>query len=136
MTMIKRLAHACILSTDLAKTEAFYCKALGMERYFDFEKDGELFGFYLKAGDQTYIEVFKGQPGEAGNINHLALEVDDMDGVVERMRANGVEVTEKKLGADQSWQAWLQDPSGVRIELHQYTSASSQYTRRTVKVDW
>ena len=134
--MINRLAHACIHSTDLAETEAFYCQALGMERHFDFEKDGQLFGFYLSAGDQTYIEVFKGQPGETGNINHLALEVEDMDAAVERLRTHGVEVTDKKLGADNSWQAWLRDPSGVRIELHQYTPESSQYNRRTVKVNW
>lgn len=134
--MIKRLAHACIHSNDLAATEAFYCGALGMERYFDFEKDGNLFGYYLKAGDSTYIEVFKGQPGAVGNINHLCLEVDDIDAAMERLKAHGVEVTDKKLGGDRSWQAWLEDPSGVRIELHQYTPESSQYNRRTVAVDW
>ncbi|MEX0325009.1 MAG: VOC family protein [Puniceicoccaceae bacterium] len=134
--MIKRLAHACIHSRDLEKTEAFYCEGLGMERYFDFEKEGELFGFYLKAGDRTFIEVFRGDPGAIGNINHLALEVDDMDATVERLQAHGVEVTEKILGADQSWQAWLEDPSGVRIELHQYTADSSQYTRHRVLVEW
>ncbi|MEX0330216.1 MAG: VOC family protein [Puniceicoccaceae bacterium] len=134
--MIKRLAHACIHSQDLTETEAFYCQALGMERHFAFEKDGDLFGFYLKVGDQTYIEVFKGEPGAVGNINHLALEVEDMDAAIARLKDHGIDVTEKKLGADQSWQAWLTDPSGVRIELHQYTAESSQYNRRTVKVDW
>jgi catechol 2,3-dioxygenase-like lactoylglutathione lyase family enzyme len=134
--MIKRLAHICLHSEDLQKTEAFYCQALGMERYFDFEKDGELFGFYLKAGSGTFIEVFKGSPGSVGNINHLALEVEDIDAVIDRLNANGVAVTEKKFGPDNSWQAWLEDPSGVRIELHQYTPQSSQLKRNTVQVDW
>jgi catechol 2,3-dioxygenase-like lactoylglutathione lyase family enzyme len=134
--MIKQLAHICIRSTDLARTEAFYVEGLGMERFFDFERRGELFGFYLKAGANTFIEVFKGEPGEPGNINHVALEVSDMDALLERLRAKGFSHTEKKLGADQSWQAWLEDPNGVRIELHEYTADSSQLTRRTCVVDW
>ena len=38
----------------------------------------------------------------------------------------GVTVTDKKLGSDNSWQAWLSDPDGNRIELHQYTAQSLQ----------
>ena len=134
--MIKQLAHICLHATDLEKTAAFYCDGLGMERFFDFEKDGEPFGYYLKAGANTFIEVFKGEPPAVGNINHVALEVDDMDALHERLRSNGIAVTEKKLGADQSWQSWLEDPSGVRIELHQYTPESSQFTGRTCIVNW
>ena len=134
--MIKQLAHACIHSEDLAATEEFYCEALGLERFFDFEKEGHLFGFYLKAGNGTFIEVFQGQRSAVGNINHLCFEVEDIDAAMERLKAHGVDVTDKKKGADQSWQAWLEDPSGVRIELHQYTPESSQYNQRTVQVDW
>jgi catechol 2,3-dioxygenase-like lactoylglutathione lyase family enzyme len=134
--MIKRLAHVCLFSEDLLKTEAFFVEGLGMERFFAFEKDGELFGFYLKAGGGTFIEVFKGTPGDVGNINHLALEVDDIDATIEKLTAHGVDVGEKKLGADHSWQAWLEDPGGVRIEIHQYTPDSCQLKGGTVMVDW
>lgn len=134
--MIKRLAHACIHTRDLTKTETFYCGGLGMERWFDFERDGELFGFYLKAGDLSFIEVFKGEPGGPGNIHHVALEVDDLEAVLETLSRNGIEATTPKRGADHSWQAWIEDPNGIRIELHQYTPESSQQTRRTCVVDW
>jgi catechol 2,3-dioxygenase-like lactoylglutathione lyase family enzyme len=134
--MIKQLAHICIRSADLARTEAFYVDGLGMERFFDFERNGDLFGFYLKAGANTFIEVFKGEPDKPGNINHVALEVSDMDALLEHLRARGIHHTEKKLGADHSWQAWLEDPDGVRIELHEYTADSSQLTRNTCVVDW
>lgn len=134
--MINQLAHICIHSTDLLRTEAFYVGILGMERHFDFEREGELFGFYLKAGENTFIEVFKGESSDPGNINHVALEVRDMDALLERVRENGVSHTPKKLGADQSWQAWLEDPDGVRIELHEYTANSSQLTGKTCVVDW
>lgn len=134
--MIKQLAHICLHSEDLEKTADFYCRGLGMERFFDFERKGELFGYYLKAGNNTFIEVFHGNPGKVGNINHLALEVEDMDSLIAHLNQLGIPVGEKKLGADQSWQAWLEDPSGVRIELHEYTAGSSQLTGRKCVVDW
>ena len=107
-----------------------------MERYFEFEKEGEPFGYYLKAGNATYIEVFKGDPGEIGNIHHLALEVENMDALITRLRDQGIEVGDKVFGADDSWQAWLEDPNGVKIELHEYTESSCQLTRRTCLVNW
>jgi predicted enzyme related to lactoylglutathione lyase len=52
--------------------------------------------------------------------------VDDIEQTVRALRARGVEVSEVKMGGDQSWQAWLADPDGNRIELHQYTPESWQ----------
>lgn len=134
--MLKRLAHVCIHTSDLDRTAEFYCGALGMERHFDFEKDGSLFGYYLSAGDNTFIEVFRGNPGEVGNIHHLALEVDDIDAAIRRIRDHGFETGDKSLGADDSWQAWMEDPNGVKIELQQYTPKSCQIIRRTCIVNW
>jgi catechol 2,3-dioxygenase-like lactoylglutathione lyase family enzyme len=134
--MIKRLAHICINTSSLPDTERFYCQGLGMTRRFDFEKEGSLFGYYLDAGGGTFIEVFSGEPGEAGNINHLALEVDDIDAAISQLRGAGFDIGDKAFGSDDSWQAWTADPNGVRIELHQYTPESCQLTGRTCQVTW
>lgn len=134
--MIIRVAHICIHSQDLQETERFYCDVLGLERGFDFLKDEELFGFYIKAGKDSFIEVFKGTPGSTGNINHLALETDDIDEVIENLRANGFEATDKKLGIDKTWQSWTKDPNGVSIEFHQYTDESLQFKGGVCEVDW
>ncbi len=134
--MIKQLAHICLHSHDLAETARFYCGALGLEKGFEFMRKGALFGFYLKLGNTTFIEVFQGEPGAPGNINHFAIEVDDIDAVLQQVRAHGYEAGEKKLGADHSWQAWLEDPDGVRIELHQYTDESLQRRGGTCEVNW
>jgi predicted enzyme related to lactoylglutathione lyase len=37
-----------------------------------------------------------------------------------------LEITTPALGSDGSWQAWLADPDGNRIELHMYTPESKQ----------
>lgn len=137
--MFTRLAHVCIGADDLAETEKFYCDTLGMEKAFDFVKNDEPYGFYVKAGEMTFIEVF--MQTEAANLDkpimkHLCLQVADLDAVIEILTGKGLEVTTKKRGGDKSWQAWITDPSGVRIELMQYTEISSQYTANTVIVNW
>jgi len=128
--MIKGLAHVCFHAADLAASEAFYCGKLGLRHAFDFLRDsGEKFGVYLHAGGRTFIELFAGKlaaPAEGQPYRHMCLEVDDINKTVAELRGRGVEVTDPKLGSDQSWQAWLADPDGNRIELHCYTDASKQ----------
>lgn len=133
---VNRLAHVCIYAADLEATRSFYADLLGMETAFTFEKDGELFGFYLGCGQQTFIEVFQGEPGSEGNIRHLALDVEGMDELIQRLHSAGITVSEKTLGADHTWQAWTEDPNGIRIELHEYTPDSMQLRGGTCQVNW
>lgn len=137
--LIKQLAHINILADDLAETERFYCDILGMEKGFDFLKDGELFGFYVKAGERTFIEIFHKDyvaNTERPLMHHLCLEVEDLDAAIAQIRAKGWEITDKKFGGDNCWQAWITDPSGVKIELMQYTAESSQFNGNPCIVDW
>jgi catechol 2,3-dioxygenase-like lactoylglutathione lyase family enzyme len=137
--MIKQLAHINIGSYDLAASEHFYCNILGMEKIFDFIKDGEQYGFYAGAGSTTFVEVFieENEIGDSPTImRHLCFEVEDLDATIVDIRAQGWEISEKSFGGDKSWQAWIADPSGVQIELMQYTKESSQFTRAPCEVDW
>jgi lactoylglutathione lyase/glyoxylase I family protein len=137
--MLKQLAHVCIMSHDLDATQRFYCDLFGLKRSFDFYKDGELFGFYLGLGNRTFIEVFHNANAVAGDtplINHLCLEVDDMDATIAHVRANGYEISDKSFGCDNTWQSWITDPSGVRLELFEYTDNSSQFNGNDCIVDW
>ncbi len=132
--MISGIAHACLVSTDLDASLKFYCDCLGLRRHFDFIREGSLIGFYLEAGRGTFVEIFKGDaPNLSGvlPIRHFCLEVADIDAVVARLRSCGYEASDKKLGADHSWQAWTKDPSGVSIEFHQYTPESCQFTKKS-----
>jgi len=58
--------------------------------------------------------------------------VDDLEAVIAALKSKGLEVSEKKLGGDGAWQAWITDPAGIRIELMQYGQASSQFSGRRV----
>jgi catechol 2,3-dioxygenase-like lactoylglutathione lyase family enzyme len=129
--MIKGLAHICLSATDLTAVERFYCEALACHKVFDFIRNGKVVGFYLAVSQGSSIEVFEQKeidPDASGLIRHFCLEVEDIDQVRLRLLKGGYEATEKKLGADHSWQLWTTDPSGVRIEFHQYTEQSSQIT--------
>lgn len=136
--MIKRIAHVCLSSTDLAASERFYCEQLGFEKVFRFTKDGREVGFYCRVAPNSFIEIFEEDridqrmPG----VKHFCLEVDDLDGWIAKLREAGVTITDKKRGCDQSWQAWTEDPSGVRFEFHQYTDASSQFTGVDREAAW
>ena len=67
-----------------------------------------------------------GEPAQKQSFRHICLEVDDIRTTVERLRSKGIEVSEPKLGKDRSWQAWITDPDGNRIELHDYNPDSKQ----------
>ncbi len=137
--MIKTLAHVCLFSKDLNRSLDFYCGALGLRRHFDFMKNGELFGFYLQINENHFIEIFKTGTEEKGGhqrIHHLCLEVDDLDAMRGKLIQHGVKVTAKKLGCDETWQFWCQDPDGTDVEFQQYTPQSSQFTRKQCIADW
>ena len=113
---------------------------LGFTKKFDFIKDGAQFGFYLQINESNFIEVFKaGENREAPQrprIKHFCLEVEDIDAVEKQLTENGIKTRGKKIGADNSWQIWCKDPTGIDMEFHQYTEASSQITGENCIVNW
>jgi glyoxylase I family protein len=137
--MLKQIAHVCILSADLKATEHFYCELLGLSKLFNFDKDGRVIGFYLGLDNRTSIEVFENAHAAAARgavIDHLCLEVDDIAALIAHLRSHDIAITDKKLGCDHTWQAWVTDPGGVRLELFEYTPESSQFTGADCLVDW
>src|SRR3954462_10851952 len=101
---IKSLAHVCLKVGDLAQTTAFYCDVLGMQKAFGFTRKGHIIGFYLKAGNDTFIEVFhdsevvRGGPGQP--LNHFCLETDSIDALWSRLTEHGYAAGQIIMGAD------------------------------------
>lgn len=128
--MITNLAHICFTVSNLEASIDFYQNKLGFSHTFDFiDSDGRRFGVYLHIGGRNFIELFEGKldaQAQSASYRHFCLEVDDINTTVSDLRSSGIEVSEIKMGSDHSWQAWLSDPDGNRIELHQYTAESKQ----------
>ena len=135
----KQIAHVCIFAKDLAETRDFYRDVLGMEIVFNFNRKGEWFGFYLGAGGRSHVEVFlkpEAEYGDKNAITHLCLEVESIDDAVAHIKSLGVPVTDKKFACDDTYQAWITDPNGVRIELFEYTDKSAQFVGGDRIADW
>ncbi len=135
--MLTNLAHVCIETNDLEKTETFY-RILSLKRQFDFKNlQGELVAFYLAFTNNTYVEVIKTtKPKQPGLIRHFAIEVDDIDAAHQTLLEHGIDVTEKELGIDNTWMITCTDPNGVFIELHEYTADSLQLVGGVCEVDY
>jgi lactoylglutathione lyase/glyoxylase I family protein len=110
-----------------------------MEIVFNFTRDGSWLGFYLGAGGRSHVEVFAASEAERsgrGGIDHFCLEVESIEDAVTHLRGRGVAVTDKALGCDETWQAWVTDPNGVRIELFEYTGGSAQFAGGDRVANW
>lgn len=107
--------HVAINVTDIGESVAFYTEVLGLTLRAD-RPDLAISGAWLDAGGQQVHFVQAPVPRNLGQ--HFALRVDDLNGVIAELRARGVEVSD--AGAvGESRQAFLLDPSGNAIELHQ-----------------
>jgi glyoxylase I family protein len=122
--------HIGMTSRDLDRTIAFYCGLLGLRLVVrKAQGQGEL--AFLDAGGGM-LEVFAPRadvarsrdvpPHEAG-MRHLTLAFDDVDAVVERLEAAGVDIIERPREAlNQELLkrlAFVRDPDGVLVELVQ-----------------
>ena len=139
--LIRQVAHTCIFAHDLDATEAFYRDVFGIATAFDFKRGDQRIGYYLDFGGRTFVEVFHRADtsfDETNQINHICLETEDIDALLLHVRAQGVSITDKKLGADGTWQSWTNDPNGVKLEIFQYTDQSLQFAPRggICQVNW
>jgi catechol 2,3-dioxygenase-like lactoylglutathione lyase family enzyme len=128
--MITGISHACYLVTDLDRAVDFWCNKMGLKKAFDLNlRGGEVRGVFLLAGRRTFVELFEGDavpiPPNASH-KHISYEVDDMEATVKTLRERGVPVTDPVRGGEGSFQAWVTDPDGIRIELQQFTDKSLQ----------
>lgn len=135
MQGINGLGHVAIKVTDLDRSLDYYINKLGFPEMLRLTKDdGTVWLVYLRITDEQYLEVFPGAendraPGwNANGMNHMCLTVDNIDEVLARIAAAGLELLlPLKTAIDGNRQAWLEDPDGNRIELMEMAKDSLQY---------
>jgi lactoylglutathione lyase len=137
--MIRQLAHINFVTNDLSQIIDFYVNKLGMNVKFTLNNaQGQPFGYYFGCGNTTFLEFFdqamaaevwggKVQELISGTqYRHFCLEVTGLDEYCRTLKSKGVDVTEIKMGMDNSRQAWIADPDGNQIELMEYGPESLQ----------
>ncbi len=113
--------HVSLNVDDVEAALRFYCDVLGLEVRTD-RPDFPFGGAWLDVGGQQ-VHLIEGKP-PPGLGQHFALLVDDLDGTVTELRDRGVEVSDPRpVGS--SRQAFVSDPAGNLVELHQASAAST-----------
>ena len=107
--------HVSINVSDLAGARRFYTEVLGLVERTDRPELG-IDGVWLDAGDQQVHLIVAEVP--AGLGQHFALRVDDLDAAVTELRGQDLPVSDPSpVGTGR--QAFLADPCGNLVELHQ-----------------
>jgi len=127
------LQHCGLIVSDLERSRSFYGDALGLEEVprppnFTFA------GAWFQVGeDQLHLLVEADTTGTAGGpdpgpsvavglANHIALEVDDLEAAVARLREHHVSLVGGPMPRGDGWtQVFTRDPDGYVIELFQRT---------------
>jgi lactoylglutathione lyase len=122
------LHHSGIKSADIDKSLDFYTRILGLEILEKIDLVGRR--FYFIGNDKTRIEIEQSNPGDemilvdkGFGLYHLAFAVDDLEGLVARLKAESVKfiMEPMQLRADRKI-AFIEDPDGVRIQLIEFVA--------------
>ena len=118
------LIHTCYRITDPERSIAFY-EALGLEKRRELPIREEAVNYFLGVPGQDSPELelthnFGVDSYELGTgYGHVALTVEDLDGTLERLAAQGIEPEREPYTVREggSRLCFVRDPDGYRIEL-------------------
>jgi catechol 2,3-dioxygenase-like lactoylglutathione lyase family enzyme len=131
------LNHVAIAvpAADFDNASAFYTDVLGLPRAFAFrEADGSPYLSYFQINRSTFVELMPVTPQRPAGFVHFGLEVDNVDAIVNRLRARGVKVGDASVSArTKSKIAVAHTPDGSAIELMEFGPDS---LHRKVMNDW
>jgi glyoxylase I family protein len=109
------LHHVSLMVHDLDDALDFYTSVLGMRQRTDRPALAPR-GAWLDVGDHQ-LHLIEGTPPPALG-QHFAVRVTDLDATRELLLSRGAEVS-AAVSIGTARQAFLQDPSGNAIELHE-----------------
>jgi catechol 2,3-dioxygenase-like lactoylglutathione lyase family enzyme len=128
--------HLAVVSDDMPTAMDFYTRVLGLRlvhvRRVPYEQDrwqppyDNLRHYFFDMGNDSLFAVFeypKGLPRQlrdhVGGMQHVAFHVppEKFDGLVEHVKACGVEVRGPVPLGGRFWSAYFLDPFGTRLEL-------------------
>ena len=118
------LIHTCYRITDPERSVAFY-EALGLEKRRESPIRDEAVNYFLGVPGQDLPELeltynFGVDSYELGTgYGHIALTVEDLDGTLERLAAQGIEPEREPYSIREggSRLCFVRDPDGYRVEI-------------------
>ena len=115
---VEGMNHFTILTDDVDGTLDFYDELLGLTAgprpNFDFP------GAWLYAGGAPILHVIGGRPKselKPGVIDHMAFTGRDLSGTLAKLKARGIEHTCRRQVGSGTWQVFLHDLNGAKVEI-------------------
>ena len=119
--------HTMVRVTDIDKSLAFYCQALGLtelKRYDSEEGRFTLVFLAAKGDEEAQVELthnWDPEPYDGGrNFGHLAYSVEDIYATCQRLADNGVVINRPPRDGRM---AFVRSPDGISIEILQQGQA-------------
>ncbi len=116
------LNHVAIAVPGFDDASRFYSEVMGFRQAFAFrEVNGSPVLSYFQINRNTFIELMPVTPERPAGFVHFGLEVTQLDGLVKRLRAAGMEVRDPIVSSrTRSRIAVARTPEGTSVELLEF----------------
>ena len=111
-----KLIEVARFSEDVAATSAFYQQLLGSEPCFQMEGMTE---FQLGEATLRIHRTYQPGEGELPPEDHLAFEVENLEAACAEAEKSGMTIEHPPREYDWGKSAYLRDPDGRLVELHE-----------------
>ncbi len=128
--MFRRIDHVEIIPSDLERTIDFYTNILGFkikERQRIEDPNTVIEEVVFLELNDTLLELVRVKNPAPVSPEHwqigylmIAIEIDNMDKVIEYLKSKGVGITAGPITLGSSKRAEIKDPDGLSIELRQW----------------
>jgi predicted enzyme related to lactoylglutathione lyase len=116
MTQVTGVGGVFLRAADPKKLSAWYEEHLGIKR----TEDGGFIFFSEGPREMTVLSFFPQDTkyfGPGGQRSMLNFRVDDLDALLNKLQAAGVDIDPKREEAEYGRFAWFNDLEGNRVEL-------------------
>jgi catechol 2,3-dioxygenase-like lactoylglutathione lyase family enzyme len=114
--MAFKLNHVHLKTADPKATADFYVQNLGATMVSDIADRGYRLNLHGLTLNITKIIADQSREQHLG-IEHFAIDTDDIDGVVENLKANGARLMEEMKSGSGRRVCFLEGPDGVQLEI-------------------
>ena len=126
MVQVKSLFHATLPVYDLERAETFYREVLGIQRHPTPSYFPATVVFLDVGNTMIHLVRYKDEYSRGDyQAHHLAIEVDDLEAALERVKASGMRVLSEKFTDRVDMRCFnFLDTEGNRVELMQFKESA------------
>ena len=122
------LNHVGIAVPNLNEALNYYTKTLGFpEAFRSLDEKGQPRLVYVHISRNTFIELQPGNPQGPAVINHLGVQVEKMQPVIDMFKMRGVDVSDSRVSPTKAVLSNITAPNMIRIELAELVPDSQHY---------